>query len=174
MTRGANLGPQAVEPRVSAAGVAVARARQRMGISSRDLRAKLREAGLRPTRQRMTLGDLLFGDGDRHLTAEMLHQEARGVKSPPTLATVYNTLRQFADHGLLREIALYGGTTWYDTKTGPHFHFFIEERQELIDIPDEMIPALSIAAPDGMRVAGIDVVVRLRPAANNAEDKRRG
>ena len=123
---------------------------------------KLRAAGLRPTRQRVDLGRLLFAGGDRHLTAETLFEETRTLRHPPSLATIYNTMRQFAEKGLLREIAIYGARIWYDTKTGPHFHFFREDREELFDIPEAMIPDFKIAAPEGMRIEAIDVVVRLK------------
>ena len=123
---------------------------------------KLQEAGLRATRQRIELGTLLFGNGDRHVTAEKLYDAAKSFKRPPSLATVYNTLNQFVGHGLLREIALFGGKVWYHTKTGPHFHFYIEDKDELVDIPDELIPFLEIVAPEGMQITGIDVVVRVK------------
>jgi Fur family iron response transcriptional regulator len=129
----------------------------------RDIRERLNQAGLRPTRQRIALAALLFGSGDRHLTAEKLYEEARTCKHPPSLATVYNTLHQFAEHGLVREIALYGATIWYDTKVGPHFHFYLDDRDQLVDIPDELIPLVDIPAPPGMEIAGIDVVVRVKP-----------
>ena len=126
------------------------------------LHERLLAAGLRPTRQRLDLGNLLFNGEDRHFTAEMLHAEARALRYPPSLATIYNTLHQFAEHGLLREIAIYGAKLWYDTKIGPHFHFYREDREEMFDIPEELIPALNIPAPDGMRIEAIDIVVRLK------------
>jgi len=127
-----------------------------------DVRHRLQAAGLRPTRQRLALASLLFANGDRHFTAEQLFQEALSQKYPPSFATIYNTLHQFAAHGLVREIALYGSRLWYDTKTGPHFHFYIEDRDELIDIPEQMIPELNITAPDGLHITGVDVVVRVK------------
>jgi len=125
------------------------------------MREKLEQAGLRVTRQRMMIADLLFAKGDRHVTAEALYAEASVIPYPPSLATIYNTLRDFADKGLVREIALYGGKVWFDTQTGPHFHFYLEDREELFDIPESMIPCLDIPAPAGMRIAGIDVVIKL-------------
>ena len=125
-------------------------------------RAKLLEAGLRPTRQRVDLAKILFNGEDRHFTAEMIHTESRTVRHPPSLATVYNTLHLFAEHGLLREIAIYGAKAWYDTKTGPHFHFYRGDREELFDIPDAMVPLLNIAAPEGTVIEAIDIVVRLK------------
>lgn len=132
--------------------------------SSAEVKDKLTAAGLRPTRQRLDLGRLLFGGADRHFTAEMLYEETRALRYPPSLATVYNTLHQFAERGLLREIAIYGAKLWYDTKIGPHFHFYREDREELFDIPEELIPRLAIPAPEGTRIEAIDVVVRLKSA----------
>jgi Fur family iron response transcriptional regulator len=137
-------------------------AQKQLAARSKELRSKLREAGLRPTRQRIALAELLFHNGDRHLTAETLYEEARTTRYPPSLATIYNTLNQFAEHGLVREIAVYGSKVWYDTKTGPHYHFYLEDEDKLFDIPDELIPALEIPAPDGLEVCAIDVVVRLK------------
>ena len=125
------------------------------------MREKLEQAGLRVTRQRMMIADLLFAKGDRHVTAEALYAEASVIPYPPSLATIYNTLRDFADKGLVREIALYGGKVWFDTQTGPHFHFYLEDREELFDIPESLIPTFNIPAPVGMRIAGIDVVIKL-------------
>ncbi len=128
--------------------------------------ATLRDSGLRPTRQRIQIAELLFAKGDRHLTAETLFAEARSNRYPPSLATIYNALRDFAAHGLVREIALYGAKTWYDTKTGPHYHFYLEERDELFDIPEEFIPLMNIPAPDGTEIVGVDVVIRLSSSKN--------
>src|ERR1035437_5140983 len=85
------------------------------GCPFHDVRMKLRAAGLRPTRQRIALGWLLFAKGDRHITAEMLFEEAAGARVRLSLATVYNTLHQFTEAGLLREIAVEGPKTYFDT-----------------------------------------------------------
>jgi len=126
------------------------------------IRRRLEAAGVRPTRQRVDLGRAIFTAGDRHFTAEMLYQETRSIRFAPTLGTIYNTLNEFARCGLLREIAIYDAKLWYDTKTGPHFHFYREDTEELSDIPDEWLPKIDIPAPKGMRVAAIDVIVRLK------------
>jgi Fur family transcriptional regulator, iron response regulator len=128
------------------------------------IRRKLEAAGVRPTRQRVDLGRAIFGGGDRHFTAEMLYQETRSIRFAPTLGTIYNTLNEFARCGLLREIAIYDAKLWYDTKTGPHFHFYREDSEELSDIPDEWLPTIDIPAPEGTRIAAIDVIVRLKKA----------
>ena len=108
----------------------------------------LRQVGLRPTRQRMALGWILFGKGDRHLTAEMLYEEASRAKVPVSLATVYNTLHQFTEVGLLRQVAVDGSKTYFDTNTSGHHHFFVEGENELLDIPgaDVIVGKTPIAA----------------------------
>jgi Fur family iron response transcriptional regulator len=126
------------------------------------IRRKLDAAGVRPTRQRVDLGRAIFGSGDRHFTAEMIYQETRSIRFAPTLGTIYNTLNEFARCGLLREIAIYDAKLWYDTKTGAHFHFYSEDSEELSDIPDAWLPAFDIPAPEGTRIAAIDVIVRLK------------
>jgi len=129
------------------------------------LRAKLREARLRPTRQRVALGWLLFGKGDRHVTAEALFEEAKAAKAPVSLATIYNTLHQFTGAGLLREIALDGPSAYFDTNPTPHHHFLIEETRALVDIPDGDVALARLPeAPDGCEIARVDVVVRIRRA----------
>jgi Fur family transcriptional regulator, iron response regulator len=128
------------------------------------IRRKLEQAGVRPTRQRVDLAHAIFDAGDRHFTAETLYRETRSIRFAPTLGTIYNTLNEFARCGLLREIAIYDAKLWYDTKTGPHFHFYQEESEELMDIPDEWRPAIDVPVPEGMAIAAIDVIVRLKKA----------
>ena len=122
----------------------------------------LRNAGLRPTRQRVALATLLYSKGNRHITAEMLYEEAIRARVPVSLATIYNALHQFTDAGMLRELAIDGTRTYFDTNTSDHQHFFIESDGEMIDIPS---PGLRVSGipevPAGKRVARIDVVVRL-------------
>jgi Fur family iron response transcriptional regulator len=133
------------------------------GCLFHDLRSKLRRAGLRPTRQRVGLGWLLFAKGDRHLTAEMLYEEASRARVPVSLATVYNTLHQFTQAGLLREVAIDGSKTYFDTNTGDHHHFFVEGENELRDIAGAQIEVGALpAVPEGMEIARVDVIVRLR------------
>ncbi|RKE69111.1 Fur family ferric uptake regulator [Pseudorhodoplanes sinuspersici] len=139
------------------------------GCPWHDVKSMLREVGLRPTRQRMALGWILFAKGDRHLTAEMLYEEATKAKVPVSLATVYNTLHQFTEVGLLRQVAVDGSKTYFDTNASDHHHFFVEGDNELVDIPgnDVIVDKMPIA-PEGYEVARIDVVVRLKKI-----DKRR-
>ena len=136
------------------------------GCPWHDVKALLRQVGLRPTRQRMALGWILFAKGDRHLTAEMLYEEATKAKVPVSLATVYNTLHQFTDVGLLRQVAVDGSKTYFDTNTTAHHHFFVEGDNALVDIPGaEEIVSKMPSAPAGYEIARIDVVVRLRKKA---------
>ncbi|XWN34555.1 MAG: Fur family transcriptional regulator [Devosia sp.] len=124
----------------------------------------LKTAGLRPTRQRLALGSILFGRGNRHVSAEALHEEAVGARVPVSLATVYNTLHQFTEVGLLREIAVDGTKTYFDTNTSDHHHFFDETSGVVSDIPDKGLTLSSVPeAPEGMEISRIDVVVRIRP-----------
>ncbi|GAC1335064.1 MAG: transcriptional repressor [Beijerinckiaceae bacterium] len=127
------------------------------------LRGRLRRVGLRPTRQRVALGWLLFGKGDRHVTAEKLYEEATGARVAISLATVYNTLHQFTEAGLLREIAVDGSKTYFDTNTTHHHHFLVEETNAVFDIPGSDVSIGELPEPpDGMEIARVEVVVRLR------------
>lgn len=129
-----------------------------------DLGQFLRRAGLRPTRQRLALGALLFGSEDRHVTAEMLHAEAVAAGERVSLATVYNTLHQFKRAGLLREIAIDGSKAYFDTNTSNHNHFLIESEGRLIDIPGPCVCFDRLPEPpEGMRISHVDVVIRLVP-----------
>lgn len=130
--------------------------------ADKDIERRLRSAGLRPTRQRTLLAGLLFGAGDRHVTAETLHMEAVNVGERVSLATVYNTLHQFRAAGLLRELAVDGTRIYFDTNTSNHNHYYIERDGELIDIPSDQIRVDGLPQPpEGMKIAHIDVVVRL-------------
>lgn len=123
---------------------------------------RLKQAGLRTTKQRVALGALLFGKGDRHVTAEMLHDEAVRDAIPVSLATVYNTLHQFTEAGLLREVAIEGAKTYFDTNTSDHYHFYFEHDGGLMDVHSDTIQVLAVPEPPaGMRVSRIDVLVRL-------------
>ena len=127
--------------------------------------ARLRDAGLRPTRQRIALGEMLFGSGDRHLCAEQLHSEALEAGQKISLATVYNTLHQFTRAGLLRALPIDGGKTYFDTNTSDHNHFYLEESGQLIDIPQESIRVEGLPTPpNGQEISHVDVVVRLVPS----------
>ena len=127
---------------------------------------RLREAGLRPTRQRLALGRLLFDGGDRHVTAEALHDEAQRAGVSVSLAAVYNTLHQFTNAGLLREVVVDSARTYFDTNIDDHHHFFIERDGSLMDIAGDDVTIGSLPpAPEGMDIARVDVIVRLHDRA---------
>jgi Fur family transcriptional regulator, iron response regulator len=131
-------------------------------LVSTNVSTRLRAAGLRPTRQRVSLATLLFGQGDRHVSAETLHEEAVKSGVRVSLATIYNTLHQFQQSGLLRELAIDGQRSYFDTNTSNHNHFYIEHQGKLIDIPGDAVRVDGLPeAPAGMRISHIDVVVRL-------------
>jgi len=123
----------------------------------------LRAAKLRPTRQRRALAELLLGHGNRHVTAELLHEEARGAGVKVSLATVYNTLHQFTDAGLLRELVVDSGRAYFDTNTDHHHHFFDEDTGALTDIPGDSVALGSLPrTPEGRQISRVDVIVRVR------------
>jgi Fur family iron response transcriptional regulator len=133
------------------------------GCPWHDVKSKLRDVGLRPTRQRMALGWILFAKGDRHVTAEMLYEEATRAKVPVSLATVYNTLHQFTEVGLLRQVAVDGSKAYFDTNNSEHHHFYVEDKNDLMDIPStDVLVGKAPVPPEGYEIARIDVVVRLR------------
>jgi Fur family iron response transcriptional regulator len=135
----------------------------RLGTSYR-VAQRLQAAGLRPTRQRLGLICLIYRAEDRHVSAESLYHEARAAGLNVALATVYNTLHQFAAAGLLRKVVVNTGQTFFDTNVSDHHHFFDERTGEVQDIPEgEVALARVPAPPEGFEVAHVDVVVHLRP-----------
>jgi len=128
---------------------------------------RLKMASLRPTRQRLALSKLLFDKGNRHLTAEQLHGEAMAANVPVSLATVYNTLHQFTTAGLLREVVVEPGRSYFDTNVKEHHHFYFEETCGLKDIPSDDIRLNDLpTAPAGTRVSRVDVIIRLTENKN--------
>jgi len=131
-------------------------------LIARQMRATLQMAGVKATPQRLALCSLLFIAGDRHMTAEILDREAKAMDLPLTPKGIKTMLREFVGAGLLREIALYGETIWYDTNTGPHFHFYDEDAKLLFDMPEAMIPRLNLPELADIELIGVDLIVRIR------------
>ena len=131
---------------------------------ARRAAAWLGRAALRPTRQRMALAALLVGDGvDRHVTAEGLFAACAASGGGVSLATVYNTLRAFCDAGLMQEVTVDGARSYFDTRIDEHPHFYWEDSHALTDAPSERLAITGLPdAPDGTRIARVDVVIRLR------------
>ena len=132
-----------------------------------DVLERLRGVGLRPTRQRLALAGLLFTGGDRHVTAEQLHGEALGAAIGVSLATVYNTLHQFTDAGLLREVVVEPGRSYFDTNIDDHHHFFSEANGVLQDIPGHGVIVTGLPQPPaGTAIHRVEVIVRVRHEAD--------
>jgi Fur family transcriptional regulator, iron response regulator len=137
--------------------------RKNREIPCEDAAARLRDARLRPTRQRLELAGLLFREGDRHLTAESLHDEAQKSGVKVSLATVYNTLHQCTEAGLLRQVVVDAARSYFDTNIGDHQHFYCEDENRLIDIPGDSIAVAGVPnPPKGTRIERVDVVIRVR------------
>jgi Fur family iron response transcriptional regulator len=123
----------------------------------------LRRAGLRPTRQRMMLGAFLFSNGGRHVTADKLHAEAVEANMQISMATVYNTLNQFTEAGLLRQIGVDGSKSFFDTNPSTHHHFYVDQEDRLLDVPEPGIEIDQLPQPlPGYQVSRVDVIVHLR------------
>ena len=132
---------------------------------------KLRDAGLRATRQRMALGRLLFCGPNHHISADELHKKALAARHHLTLATVYNTLNQFCEAGLLRQVMASGSATYFDTDTSDHHHYFVENEGKVMDVPAGSVRfGLIPEPPEGMTVTHVDVIVHLRRKTATTDD----
>jgi Fur family transcriptional regulator, iron response regulator len=123
----------------------------------------LRAAKLRPTRQRLALAKLLFEKGDRHVTAEQLHEEAGAASISVSLATIYNTLHQFVAARLLREVVVNPDRSYFDTNITDHHHFFFEETGKLMDIASDKIEVRNLPQPPQGAIRRVDAVIRVGP-----------
>lgn len=131
-------------------------------VSTSKIVDHLKRAGLRATRQRLELGRLLFSGEDRHMTAETLYVEAKSVGMSISLATIYNTLHQFTQAGMLRQVVVDPSRSYFDTNITDHHHFFFADEGELIDIPQDKIELSKLPRlPKGTELEGVDVVVRV-------------
>jgi Fur family transcriptional regulator, iron response regulator len=140
----------------------------------REIKDKLRSVGLRPTRPRVALAYMLFAQGNRHLSAEMLFEEASGAKVSVSLATVYNTLHEFTKVGFLRQVAVDSSKSYFDTNNTEHHHYYLEDRQELMDIPPADVAVGEVPVPPaGYEIVRVDVVVRLRRKQSRAASNLR-
>lgn len=127
-----------------------------------SVRDRLKEAGLRPTKQRIELAALLWSQGCRHVTAEKLHRESAEANIKVSLATIYNTLHQFTSCNLLREVVVERGCSYFDTNVHPHHHFLFTDTGELSDIPHDHVQVQNLPTPPaGMKVSGVDVIIRV-------------
>jgi Fur family transcriptional regulator, iron response regulator len=141
--------------------------------TANQIRKRLCEIGLRTTRTRAALGNILFTKGNRHISAEMLFEEANQAKVSVSLATVYNTLHQFTEAGLLRQVAIDSSKCYFDTNNTEHHHYYLEDSHELMDIPLTDVAVGEIPVPPaGYEIVRVDVVVRLRRKDRHNVDSR--
>lgn len=132
-----------------------------------DYSDKLRNAGLRPTKQRLYIAGLLFNNSEpRHITAEKLHREAQEKGYAISLATIYNTLHQFVRHNLLKEIHINNHCGWFDTETSLHFHFWDQKDNVLMNAHDICPEAVQniINIPQGYKLVDLNIIAHLEPA----------
>jgi len=121
-------------------------------------------AGLRPTKQRIKLAQILIGDGEnKHITAEGLFDLVKKSDVSVSLATVYNTLKAFCDVGLINEVMVDGGKSYFDTRLDDHPHFFWEDTGQISDAPSEALEINNLpTAPNEYEITKIDVIIRLK------------
>ena len=123
---------------------------------------KISNNGIRPTKQRMILAKLLFEKGDRHISAEELYEEVRKEDRKISLATIYNTLKQFKNLGLLKELVVDKNKSIYCTNHDSHYHLYIEDENKIIDIPQKNIDLNIPEIPACLNFHNIDIIVRVR------------
>lgn len=134
-----------------------------MPLSPHPLESVLRAAGLRPTRQRVMLLELLRGLEAGNFAADHLARRALEAGGRLSQATVYNILNQFAKAGLVRRVDL-GERAWFSTGDDGHHHFLDVTTGRLSDIPgaQPVVQGLPLP-PEGYEVEGVDILVRIRP-----------
>ena len=138
----------------------------RQAVTSNDIVELLRNAGLRPTRQRLSLAWQLFSGSDRHVTAEQLHSQSLDQGVSVSLATVYNTLHQFTAAGLLRELVVDAGRSYFDTNISAHHHLYFEDSGKLRDVSGDNIAIGELPAlPEGAEISRIDIIIRVKNGA---------
>lgn len=124
---------------------------------------RLKASRLRPTKQRLALAGLLFDKAPRHVTADELYQEALDAGIPVSLATVYNTLNQFTSAGIMSEVVVGSGQSYFDTTASSHWHYFDRQTGEIFDIPASKLNFKDLPEPPpGKVIERIDVVIRVR------------
>ena len=122
----------------------------------------LENNNIRPTKQRIVLAKLLFEKGARHISAEELYDEVKNDDRKISLATIYNTLKQFSQIGLIREIVVDQNKSLYCTNNESHYHLYIEDEGKIVDIPTKNIDLNIPVIPACLKLHNIDVIVRIR------------
>ena len=123
---------------------------------------KLEKNGIRATKQRRVLAKLIFDKGKRHISAENLLDEVKKDERKISMATIYNTLKQFTSLGLIREIVVDQNKSLYCNNNQSHYHLYIEDEGKVIDIPTKNIDLDIPSIPACLKLHDIDVIVRIR------------
>ena len=131
---------------------------------------KLKSKGIRPTKQRMILAKLLFENGDRHISAEEIYEELKKEDRKISLATIYNTLKQFTNIGLLKELVIDQNKSIYCSNHDSHYHLYIENEGKIVDIPQKNIDLNIPQIPACLNFHNIDIIVKIRTTKNNIKD----
>ena len=125
---------------------------------------KLRSSGLRPTKQRLKICEVLFNrDKTFHFTIQDLAKQiSKQLNEKISLATVYNTVHAFKDRGYLKEISINSDKSYFDTNISNHHHFFDEDTNELIDCDDDVIEKVNIKKNlTGKKINSVEVLVKV-------------
>ena len=123
---------------------------------------KIESSGIRPTKQRRVLAKILFGKGNRHVSADELFHDVKKEDRKISMATVYNTLKQFTSLGLVREVVVDQNKSLYCTNHKSHYHLYIEDEDKIVDIPTKNIDLNIPSIPACLQLHNIDVIVRIR------------
>jgi len=122
----------------------------------------LENNGIRATKQRRVLAKIIFDKGKRHISAENLFDEVKKEERKISMATIYNTLKQFTSLGLIREIVVDQNKSLYCNNNQSHYHLYIEDEGKVIDIPTQNIDLDIPSIPACLKLHDIDVIVRIR------------
>ena len=125
---------------------------------------KLRETGLRPTKQRVKICEVLFNrDKTFHFTInDLVKKISEELNEKISLATVYNTVHAFKKKGYLKEITLNNDSTYFDTNTSHHHHFYDNSTKELIDLNDEDVEKIQIKKTlPGKKISSVEILVKV-------------
>ena len=123
---------------------------------------KIESSGIRPTKQRRVLAKILFEKGNRHLSADELFHDVKKEDRKISMATVYNTLKQFTSLGLVREVVVDQNKSLYCTNHKSHYHLYIEDEGKIVDIPTKNIDLNIPSIPACLQLHNIDIIVRIR------------
>ena len=133
-------------------------------IKNSEFIDKLRSSGLRPTKQRLKICEVLFNrDKTFHFTInDLATQISKQLNEKISLATVYNTVHAFKDKGYLKEISINSDKSYFDTNISNHHHFFDEDTNELIDCNDDVIEKVNIKKNlTGKKINSVEVLVKV-------------